>query len=75
MSAASPGVIALFFRDDHYGDREAYLYAIAEAMRVEYEAIVDAGLRAADRLPGPRAWAATSSSPTRPSTSSARRRG
>ena len=43
MSAASPGVIALFFRDDHYGDREAYLYAIAEAMRVEYEAVVDAG--------------------------------
>jgi 5-methyltetrahydropteroyltriglutamate--homocysteine methyltransferase len=43
MSAASPGVIALFFRDDHYGDREAYLYAIAEAMRVEYEAVAAAG--------------------------------
>jgi 5-methyltetrahydropteroyltriglutamate--homocysteine methyltransferase len=43
MSAASPGVIALFFRDDHYGDREAYLFAIAEAMRVEYEAVTDAG--------------------------------
>jgi 5-methyltetrahydropteroyltriglutamate--homocysteine methyltransferase len=43
MSAASPGVIALFFRDDHYGDRETYLYAIAEAMRVEYEAVAAAG--------------------------------
>jgi 5-methyltetrahydropteroyltriglutamate--homocysteine methyltransferase len=43
MSAASPGVIALFFRDDHYGDREAYLFAIAEAMRVEYEAVTTAG--------------------------------
>ena len=27
MSAASPGVIALFFADRHYGDREAYLAA------------------------------------------------
>ena len=43
MSAASPGVIALFFRDDHYGDREAYLFAIADAMRDEYEAIAAAG--------------------------------
>ncbi len=45
MNAASPGVIALFFRDDYYGDREAYLYAIADAMRTEYEAITDAGLQ------------------------------
>jgi 5-methyltetrahydropteroyltriglutamate--homocysteine methyltransferase len=43
MSAASPGVIALFFRDDHYGSREAYLAAIAEAMRQEYETVVEAG--------------------------------
>ncbi|MGE3933562.1 MAG: cobalamin-independent methionine synthase II family protein [Rhodospirillaceae bacterium] len=43
MSAASPGVIALFFRDDHYGSREAYLAAIADAMRHEYEAVVQAG--------------------------------
>ncbi len=43
MSAASPGVIALFFRDDFYGDREAYLHAIGEAMRLEYEAVVEAG--------------------------------
>jgi 5-methyltetrahydropteroyltriglutamate--homocysteine methyltransferase len=43
MSAASPGVISLFFRDDHYGSREKYLAAIAEAMREEYRAIVEAG--------------------------------
>ncbi len=43
MNAASPGVIALFQPDAHYGDHEAYLNALGEAMRVEYEAIVDAG--------------------------------
>ncbi len=43
LSAASPGVIALFFRNDHYPSREAYLFAIAEAMRHEYEAIAAAG--------------------------------
>jgi 5-methyltetrahydropteroyltriglutamate--homocysteine methyltransferase len=44
MNAASPGVIALFFRNDFYATREEYLYAIADAMRAEYEAITDAGL-------------------------------
>jgi 5-methyltetrahydropteroyltriglutamate--homocysteine methyltransferase len=44
MNAASPGVIELYFRNDFYATREEYLYAIADAMRVEYEAIVDAGL-------------------------------
>ena len=43
MSAASPGVIALFFRNDHYASREAYLYAIAEAMKLEYETVAKAG--------------------------------
>src|SRR5262245_51546717 len=33
MSAASPGVVSLFFRNDYYKDFETYLYAIAEAMR------------------------------------------
>jgi len=44
MSAASPGVVGLFFRNDHYPSHEAYLYAIAEAMRHEYEAIAGAGI-------------------------------
>ena len=43
MNAASPGVIALFQPDAHYGDHEEYLYALANAMQAEYEAIVDAG--------------------------------
>jgi 5-methyltetrahydropteroyltriglutamate--homocysteine methyltransferase len=44
MSAASPGVVSLFFRNDHYKDFETYIYAIAEAMRHEYEAVAKAGL-------------------------------
>jgi 5-methyltetrahydropteroyltriglutamate--homocysteine methyltransferase len=43
MSAASPGVVSLFFRNDHYPSQEAYLEAIAEAMRDEYQAIAAAG--------------------------------
>ena len=44
LSAASPGVIALFFHNGHYPSEEAYLYAIADAMRREYETIAGAGL-------------------------------
>ncbi|MDX2142489.1 MAG: cobalamin-independent methionine synthase II family protein [Rhodospirillaceae bacterium] len=44
MNAASPGVIALFQPNDYYQTHEAYLEALAEAMRPEYEAIVNAGL-------------------------------
>jgi 5-methyltetrahydropteroyltriglutamate--homocysteine methyltransferase len=44
LSAASPGVISLFFHNGHYPNEEAYLYAIAEAMRHEYEIIAGAGL-------------------------------
>ncbi|MEM7740743.1 MAG: cobalamin-independent methionine synthase II family protein [Pseudomonadota bacterium] len=43
MNAASPGVIALFQPNDYYKDDDAYLEALAEAMRPEYEAIVHAG--------------------------------
>ena len=43
VSAASPGVISLFFRNDHYGSHEAYLFAIADAMRHEYETVARAG--------------------------------
>ena len=43
VSAASPGVISLFFRDDHYRNHEAYLFAIADAMRHEYETVARAG--------------------------------
>ena len=43
MNSASPGVIALFQPNQHYRDHESYLYALADAMRLEYEAIVAAG--------------------------------
>jgi 5-methyltetrahydropteroyltriglutamate--homocysteine methyltransferase len=43
MSAASPGVVSLFFHNDHYPSHEAYLFAIANAMRHEYEAVAKAG--------------------------------
>ncbi len=42
-SAASPGVISLFFRNDFYKSHEDYLYAIAEAMRFEYETVAAHG--------------------------------
>jgi 5-methyltetrahydropteroyltriglutamate--homocysteine methyltransferase len=44
MNAASPGVIAVFQPNEYYPTHEAYLQALAEAMRPEYEAIVAAGL-------------------------------
>jgi 5-methyltetrahydropteroyltriglutamate--homocysteine methyltransferase len=43
LNAASPGVIALFQPNDFYKTQDEYLEALAEAMRVEYEAIVGAG--------------------------------
>ena len=43
MSAASPGTIANHHPNQYYPSREAYLSAIADAMRREYIAIVEAG--------------------------------
>jgi 5-methyltetrahydropteroyltriglutamate--homocysteine methyltransferase len=43
LTAASPGLISLFFHNGHYPSHEAYLEAIAAAMQPEYEAIVAAG--------------------------------
>ena len=44
MSAASPGVIEMFMPNRYYPSTEEYLFALAEAMRQEYDAIVQAGL-------------------------------
>jgi len=44
MNAASPGVISLFLQNDFYKTREAYLAALADAMKTEYETIVASGL-------------------------------
>jgi 5-methyltetrahydropteroyltriglutamate--homocysteine methyltransferase len=43
MTAASPGVITRFFENQHYATEEEYLWAVADAMRPEYRAVVDAG--------------------------------
>ncbi len=44
MNAASPGVISLFLQNQYYKTREAYLAALADVMKAEYESIVAAGL-------------------------------
>jgi 5-methyltetrahydropteroyltriglutamate--homocysteine methyltransferase len=44
MNAASPGVISSFQSNHYYDTHEAYVDAIADAMRYEYEAIANAGL-------------------------------
>lgn len=43
-SAASPGVVSLFFGNEYYATDEEYVFAIAEVMRHEYEAIAAAGM-------------------------------
>ena len=44
MTAVSPGTIAVFHPNEYYPTHGAYLEALAEAMRYEYQRIVDAGL-------------------------------
>jgi 5-methyltetrahydropteroyltriglutamate--homocysteine methyltransferase len=44
LTAASPGVVSLFFRNEHYPSEEAYLFAIADAMRHEYRTIAESGI-------------------------------
>jgi 5-methyltetrahydropteroyltriglutamate--homocysteine methyltransferase len=43
LNAASPGVVATFLPNQYYPTHEAYIAAVAEAMRAEYEAIAAAG--------------------------------
>jgi 5-methyltetrahydropteroyltriglutamate--homocysteine methyltransferase len=43
MTAASPGVIAHFLRNEHYPSREAYLARLVDVMKEEYDAIHAAG--------------------------------
>ncbi|HEY2260789.1 MAG TPA: cobalamin-independent methionine synthase II family protein [Solirubrobacteraceae bacterium] len=45
MNAPSPGIVALFAPNEFYGTLDEYLGAIGEAMKVEYEAIVAAGVQ------------------------------
>ena len=43
MTAPSPGIIAAALLNEHYDTEDAYLHALGQALRVEYEAIVGAG--------------------------------
>ena len=43
LPAVAPGTIEHWLRNEHYASDEAYLAAIADAMKVEYDAIVRAG--------------------------------
>jgi 5-methyltetrahydropteroyltriglutamate--homocysteine methyltransferase len=44
LTAASPGVISIFLGNHHYKTHEAYLAALADAMKTEYNAIHQSGL-------------------------------
>jgi 5-methyltetrahydropteroyltriglutamate--homocysteine methyltransferase len=44
LSAASPGVIAVFLQNQHYASHEEYVFALAEAMKAEYDEIHRGGI-------------------------------
>ena len=44
MTSPSPGQIARYLKNKYYPSEEAYVYALADVMRREYTAIVEAGL-------------------------------
>jgi 5-methyltetrahydropteroyltriglutamate--homocysteine methyltransferase len=43
MTSPSPGQIARYLRNKHYKTEEEYVFALADVMKREYKAIVDAG--------------------------------
>jgi 5-methyltetrahydropteroyltriglutamate--homocysteine methyltransferase len=43
LTSPSPGQIARFLHNRYYADEEAYIYALADVMKAQYQAIVDAG--------------------------------
>lgn len=45
LNAASPGLVTAFQPNEHYASHDDYVRAVGEAMQVEYEAIVGAGLQ------------------------------
>ena len=53
LPANTPGTIEHWMANEHYRSDEAFLFAIAEAMREEYKAIVEAGFLIADRRSRP----------------------
>jgi 5-methyltetrahydropteroyltriglutamate--homocysteine methyltransferase len=43
LTAPSPGIVAAAILNEHYDSEEAYLAALGEALRIEYETIVRSG--------------------------------
>jgi 5-methyltetrahydropteroyltriglutamate--homocysteine methyltransferase len=43
LTAPSPGIIAAAMKNEHYDSDEAYLAALGDALRIEYEAIANSG--------------------------------
>lgn len=43
MTAPSPGIVCAAMRNEHYDTEDAYIDAVARALQVEYEAIVERG--------------------------------
>lgn len=57
LPAVAPGTLEHWLKNDYYPSDEAYLFALADAMREEYRAIVDAGfLLQIDNPDLPDAW-------------------
>ncbi|UVO30662.1 cobalamin-independent methionine synthase II family protein [Bradyrhizobium arachidis] len=44
MNASSPGIMAHYMPNKYYPSQEAYLYALADAMKKEYDAIAASGI-------------------------------
>jgi 5-methyltetrahydropteroyltriglutamate--homocysteine methyltransferase len=44
MSAASPGIISWYMPNQYYPSTEEYIFALADAMKEEYDAICQAGI-------------------------------
>src|SRR5438105_2508745 len=44
LTAPSPGIIAAAMKNEFYDSEAAYLAALGQALRIEYEAIVDSGI-------------------------------
>ena len=51
MTAPSPGILTRFVIDTYYNDEDAYVAALAEAMKHGIRGDRRRGLPAADRLP------------------------
>ena len=49
MAAVAPASVAPDRKDEYYKSDEDYVFAVADALRDEYKAIVDAGLDPAGR--------------------------